>query len=147
MSVPGYCANTSPVTSGYPCCNNLLVQVTPLKQTKLVFSLKTRRGLDPAGADRTTARRRWREPSLTLHRCKTCTTRSRITANTPRSLGRSSIRQMWQQPPREEAILKKVTKSSIKQTASQLPAPILPACGCTFFYFLHHQLIKGGCGH
>lgn len=37
MSVPDYRANTSPVTSGYPCCNNLLIQVTPLNQTKLVF--------------------------------------------------------------------------------------------------------------
>lgn len=45
MSVPGYRANTSPVTSGYPCCNNLLAQVTPLKPTKLVFAEDTQGSL------------------------------------------------------------------------------------------------------
>lgn len=45
MSVPGYRANTSPVTSGYLCCNNLLVRVTPLKQTKLVFAEDTQGSL------------------------------------------------------------------------------------------------------
>lgn len=32
MSSHYYCGNTSQVTSGYSCCNNLLVQVTPLNQ-------------------------------------------------------------------------------------------------------------------
>lgn len=69
MSVPGYGANTSPVTSGYPCCDNLLDRVAPLKQTKLVFtvdaqgvrlwleSTATRRG-------RGGRWRQWRGPSL-----------------------------------------------------------------------------------
>lgn len=69
MSVPGYRANTSPVTSGYPCCNNLLPQVTPLKQTKLVFAEDTHGvslRLEPT-APRRERGGRWRqqrEPSL-----------------------------------------------------------------------------------
>lgn len=38
MSVPDSRAHASPVTSGYPCCNNLLAQVTRFNSTKLVFT-------------------------------------------------------------------------------------------------------------
>lgn len=73
MSVPDYRANTSPVTSGYPCCNNLLVQVTPLNQTKLVFrprhagvSLR----LEPTAlaGERGGRRRQRREPAVSGRR-------------------------------------------------------------------------------
>lgn len=72
MSVPDYRANTSPVTSGDPCCNNLLVQVTPLNQTKLVFRQR-HAGVSPAGADRIgtgrgVRRRQRREPTVSRRR-------------------------------------------------------------------------------
>lgn len=47
MSSHYYCGNTSQVTSGYSCCNNLLVQVTPLNQPNY-FLLMTYRASQAA---------------------------------------------------------------------------------------------------
>lgn len=117
MSVPDYRANTSPVTSGYPCCNNLLVQVTPLNQTKLVFRPR-HAGVSLSGWSRP----HWHENEvgggdsgekaqpLTFPRCKSAlglllglTQSVADHGKYSDSLGRPSIRRVGQQPPREEA--------------------------------------------
>lgn len=148
MSVPGYRANTSPVTSGYPCCNNLLVQVTPLKQTKLVFAEDTQGSLSG-----------WSRPHHNKNEVEDEDRRenqvwpsigakpalldwqkaSRITANTLCSLGRSSIWQMWQQSPREEAIFEKMMEDGWRTASSKqhlnLQLQSSPLVDALFFFF------------